>query len=237
MKILFAVTPGFHAHSFTRLLQGRRCEVDVVSSGAAALRMMRAERHDAVILHLRLDDMGGQEVLERARDAGLGVPVLMLAEARDPMAAVAALRAGADDFVGCPVGIDELAARLKAIVRRAAPQGEELMQVGRLTLDLTNRRASVEGGPVPLTGKEYDVLEALARARGRMLTKSALFAGLYLGSDAPSIKIIDVFVCKLRKKLVSALGGEDPITTIWGSGYAMPAASVPQDAPLHDVAA
>ena len=129
-----------------------------------------------------------------------------------------AFAVGADDFITKPFDHAELVARMQAILRRSKGYSEPTLRVGPLQLNLDSREVSVEGKPVHLTGKEYAILELLVLRKGMVLTKDAFLNHLYGGMDEPEMKIIDVFVCKLRKKLQSA-GAGHLISTVWGRGY------------------
>src|SRR5439155_3490477 len=128
---------------------------------------------------------------------------------------------GADDYLTKPFHKDELIARIHAIVRRSAEQAEAVVQCGDLAVRLGAKRAEIAGKPVNLTGKEYAMLELLALRKGSTLTKEMFLNAMYGGMDEPEMKIIDVFICKLRKKLAEASGGKDYIETVWGRGYAL----------------
>src|SRR3954453_2680388 len=120
-----------------------------------------------------------------------------------------------------PFHKDELVGRIQAIVRRSKGHALSVISTGDLTLDLVQKTVTVRGSNVHLTGKEYQMLELLSLYKGTTLTKEMFLNQLYDGMDEPDIKIIDVFVCKLRKKLVNASGGKDHIETIWGRGYTL----------------
>ncbi len=194
--------------------------VDVVDTGEEALEMARHYDYDAVVLDLMLPDMEGFEVLRRLRAAGHDTPVLVLSGLSRPQVKVRALSAGADDFITKPFDKAELVARIQAIVRRSKGYSQPGLQVGPLHLNLDSREVSVDGQPVHLTGKEYAVLELLTLRRGMVLTKEVFLNHLYGGMDEPEMKIIDVFICKLRKKLAQA-GADGLIGTVWGRGYTM----------------
>ena len=125
---------------------------------------------------------------------------------------------GADDVVCKPYDPAELQARLQAIMRRSKGYSQPVLALGTLQLSLDSREVTVAGQPVHLTGKEYAILELLVMRKGMVLTKEAFLNHLYGGMDEPEMKIIDVFICKLRKKLAEA-GAPNLIGTIWGRGY------------------
>ncbi len=182
--------------------------------------MARHYDYDAVLLDLMLPDMDGLDALRRLRASGQSAPVLVLTGLSRPQAKVAAFNAGADDVMTKPFDRAELMARIKAIVRRSKGHSQPGLQVGPMLLNLDTTEVSVDGLAVHLTGKEYAILELLALRRGMVLTKEAFLNHLYGGMDEPEMKIIDVFICKLRKKLAAA-GAPDLIGTVWGRGYIM----------------
>ena len=112
-----------------------------------------------------------------------------------------------------------MVARIHAVVRRSQGHAESVVQVGDLTVNLDAKTAEIAGERVPLTGKEYQMLEYLSLRKGSTVTKEMFLGQLYGGMDEPEIKIIDVFICKLRKKLADASNGKDYIETVWGRGY------------------
>jgi len=161
------------------------------------------------------------DVLRSLRRAKVKTPVLILSGAADVGGKVAALAAGADDYLVKPCHKDELVARLRAVIRRSAGHADSTITVGDVSLNLDAKIVHVKGVRVHLTGKEYQTLELLALRRGKTLCKDVFLTNLYGGMDEPGAKIIDVFICKLRQKLTRASGGKQHIETVWGGGYVM----------------
>ena len=194
--------------------------MDAVDSGEEALELARLYDYDIVLLDIGLPDMEGYEVVRRLRAGRVETPVLILSGLSRPGAKVKGFGVGADDFITKPFDQQELVARIHAVVRRAKGFAQPTLSVGDLTLNLASREVTVAGTPVHLTAKEYAVLELLTLRRGTVLTKEAFLNHLYGGMDEPEVKIIDVFICKLRKKLAQA-GADNLIGTVWGRGYVM----------------
>jgi two-component system, cell cycle response regulator CtrA len=226
MKVLIVEDNGLMAQMITAALVRKKFNVTVVSDGYSALDHLAAYEFDAVVLDLRLRGECGLDVLNRARKSGLRTPVLILSGDLETETKVAALQAGADDYLTKPFKSDELAARLTAIIRRANGHDRSEIQIGRLVLQLDTKEARVGDTVVNLTTKEYDLLEVLALRKGQAVTKETILTKLYGGRDEPHAKIIDVFVCKLRKKL-AALVGDSLIRTVWSRGYVLEEASLP----------
>jgi two-component system cell cycle response regulator CtrA len=174
-----------------------------------------------VVLDLQLPDMSGFDVLKALRVAKMRTPVLILSGNAIVEDKVKALRLGADDYMTKPFQKDELVARIQALVRRSKGHSVSLVTTGRLTLDLDRKIVEVDGAPIHLTEKEYQMLELLSLRKGMTLSKETFLNHLYGDKDEPEMKIIDVFICKLRKKLDTATDGVDYIETIWGRGYAL----------------
>jgi len=168
-----------------------------------------------------LPDMDGYEVLRRLREARVETPIMILSNLKKPDNKIKGLGFGADDYLTKPFDKRELVARVQAISRRSKGHADSVIQTGKLDVNLDARTVSVEGKPVHLTGKEYGILELLSLRKGTTLTKEMFLNHLYGGMDEPELKIIDVFVCKLRKKLSTATEGENYIETVWGGGYVL----------------
>ncbi|TPG41845.1 DNA-binding response regulator [Roseomonas nepalensis] len=220
MRVLLVEDDLTTSRGVTLMLKAQGMMVDAVDTGEEALEMARLYEYDIVVLDLMLPDMEGYEVVRRLRASRSTTPVLILSGVSRPGAKVQGFGAGADDFIVKPFDSQELVARIQAIVRRAKGFAQPSISVGSLTLDLGARGATVGGKPVHLTGKEYAILELLTLRKGAVMTKEAFLNHLYNGMDEPEMKIIDVFICKLRKKLVQA-GCEDLIGTVWGRGYVL----------------
>jgi two-component system cell cycle response regulator CtrA len=148
-------------------------------------------------------------------------PILILSGNAIVEAKVKALGFGADDYMTKPFHKDELVARIQAVVRRSKGHSQSVITTGKLTVNLDAKTVEVDGSRVHLTGKEYQMLELLSLRKGTTLTKEMFLNHLYGGMDEPELKIIDVFICKLRKKLAVACNGEHYIETVWGRGYVL----------------
>lgn len=220
MRILLVEDDRSSALSVQAILRGASMVVDAVASGEEALEMARIYDYDLMLLDLGLPDMDGYEVLRALRAGRNPVPVLILSANARPEARVKAFNAGADDFLPKPFDGRELVARIQAIVRRGKGYCEPSLSMGNLSLNLGSREVRVGDQQVHLTGKEFAILELLMLRRGMTQTKEAFLNHLYGGLDEPDAKIIDVFVCKLRKKLTDA-GAGNVIGTVWGRGYVM----------------
>lgn len=225
MRALVAEDDLQVARGISLLLKTTDTTVDHVDTGEEALALSRHYEYDIVLLDLILPDIDGFEVLRRMRIARNETPVLILSGLTRPQDKVKGLGLGADDFISKPFDKPELLARIQAVVRRSRGFSQPILQIGPLQLNLNNREASVDGNRVPLTDREYSILELLGLRQGTMVTKGALMNYLYDGLDEPDIKVIDVFIHKLRRKLMKA-GAEDMIATVWGHGYLMREPSV-----------
>jgi two-component system cell cycle response regulator CtrA len=194
--------------------------VEHTETGEDAVELAKLYDFDIVILDLRLPDIDGGEVVRRLRASDVHVPVLILSGVADRHEKIRGLICGADDYLTKPFDKEELAARLQAIVRRSKGHAASVIRVGRMTVDLDAKRVEIDGKPLHVTGKEYGILELLSLRKGMTLTKETFLDHLYGGMDEPEQKIIDVFICKLRKK-IAALTGEQHIETVWGRGYTL----------------
>ena len=220
MRVLLVEDDAEAARGVSLLLKAAGTVVDVAGVGEEALELSRHYDYDIVILDLMLPDMEGYEVVRRMRAARMETPVLILSGLSRPQAKVKGLALGADDFITKPYDRSELVARIQAVVRRSKGFSQPSLRVGELQLNLDSHEVFVNGTAVPLTGKDYAILELLTLRKGMILTKEAFLNHLYGGMDEPEMKIIDVFICKLRKKLKSA-GAGNVIGTVWGRGYMM----------------
>ena len=165
--------------------------------------------------------MHGYEVLRQIRLSRINTPILILTGADDTETKIKGFGFGADDYLTKPFHREELVARIHAIIRRSKGHSQSVIRTGRICVNLDSKSVDVDGQTVHLTGKEYQMLELLSLRKGTTLTKEMFLNHLYGGMDEPELKIIDVFICKLRKKLAEATGGDSHIETVWGRGYVL----------------
>ncbi len=209
------------ADALSAMLEDAGFIVYTTNLGEEAIDLVRAWAFHLVLLDLALPDMAGQTVLHKIRQTRPETPIIIISGDDDVDARIAGLLDGADDFITRPFHNNELMARIHAILRRARVSTPTEIEMGPLHIDLSAHRATVHGQVVPLTGKEYACLEYLAVKRGTTVTKEMFLAHLYGGRNEPEMKIIDVFICKMRRKLADA-SAPDVIETIWGRGYTIP---------------
>lgn len=220
MRVLLVEDDAATAGMMELMLKSEGFNVYTTDLGEEGVDLAKLYDYDAVSLDLNLPDMNGFDVLRQIRAAGVTTPVLICSGTTDVRAKVKALDAGADDYMTKPFHKDELVARLRAIIRRSRGLAKSSVTIGALTVRLDQKTADVGGQHIPLTGKEWRVLEVLALRKDRPVTKDEFLNHLYGGMDEPELKIIDVFVCKLRKKLTAAGAGR-VIQTVWGRGYSL----------------
>jgi two-component system cell cycle response regulator CtrA len=220
MRVLLVEDDVTAARGIALMLKSGGAVVDTADTGEEALELVRHYDYDVVVLDLMLPDMEGYDVVRRMRASRIEVPVLILSGLSRPQAKVKGLGVGADDFITKPFDKAELLARMQAVVRRSKGFSQPVLTIGVLRLNLDSREVKINNTVVHLTGKEYAILELLVLRKGMVLTKEAFLNHLYGGMDEPEMKIIDVFICKLRKKLAAA-GADNLIGTVWGRGYTM----------------
>ncbi len=221
MRVLVVEDDASLAKSIELMLRSDGYVCDVTDLGEDGLEIGKLYDYDIIILDLMLPDIDGYEVLRRLRQARVKTPILILSGLSGLDDKIKGLGFGADDYLTKPFDKRELTARLQAVVRRSKGHSDSVIQTGKLSVNLDARTVEVEGQPIHLTGKEYGILELLSLRKGTTLTKEMFLNHLYGGIDEPELKIIDVFVCKLRKKLSMATGGENYIETVWGRGYVL----------------
>lgn len=219
MRVLVIEDDALTAQSIEFALAPEGIICDKAHLGKEGLEIGQLYDYDLIILDLLLPDIDGYEVLLRLRSSKVKIPVLILSGLTTPEQKIKGLGFGADDYLSKPFNKGELIARIQAIVRRSKGHSESLIKFDKVVLNLDSRIVEVNNRPVHLTNKEYAILELLAMRKGTVLTKEMFLNHLYSGMDEPEVKIIDVFICKLRKKLADASGGTNYIETIWGRGY------------------
>lgn len=220
MRVLMVEDDPNTAKSVELMLQREGMVVDIASLGEDGLEIGKLYDYDIILLDLMLPDMDGYEVLRRLRASKVETPVFILSGMGEPDKKVKGLGFGADDYLTKPFDRAELVARIQAIVRRSKGHSQSVIQTGDLLVNLDNRAVYLKSVPLHLTTKEYGILELLTLRKGQTLSKEQFLNHLYGVIDEPELKIIDVFICKLRKKL-AAVSDDSYIETVWGRGYVL----------------
>lgn len=192
--------------------------VDCAADGERADLLTHAERYDAIVLDLGLPKIDGLTLLRRWRDAGVTVPVLVLTARGSWHEKVQGIDGGADDYVAKPFRMEEVLARLRALIRRSAGRPEAELRSGAIALDPRAARVTLNGHPVRLTGHEFRVLSYLMHHRGRVVPQTELSDHIYAENEDRDSNTVEVFVARLRRKL-----GASAIETVRGLGYRMDA--------------
>ena len=209
------------ARSVELMLTSESFNVYATHLGEEGVDLGKLYDHDIILLDLNLPDMSGYEVLRSLRVTKIKTPILILSGMAGIEDKVKGLGHGADDYLTKPFHKDELVARIHAIVRRSKGHSQSVIQTGELVVNLETKTVEVDGARVHLTGKEYQMLELLSLRKGTPLTKEMFLNHLYGGMDEPEPKIIDVFICKLRRKLANACNGKNFVETVWGRGHVL----------------
>jgi two-component system cell cycle response regulator CtrA len=221
MRVLLIEDDATVSRSIELMLSQSGFNVYTTDLGEEGLDLGKLYDYDIILLDLNLPDMSGYDVLRKLRSAKIETPILILSGLNGIDDKVKGLGFGADDYVTKPFHKQELVARINAIVRRSKGHSESVIRSGDLTVNLDTKTVEVRDQRVHLTGKEYAMLELLSLRKGTTLTKEMFLNHLYGGMDEPELKIIDVFICKLRKKLATASDGQNFIETVWGRGYVL----------------
>ncbi|RRH75063.1 response regulator transcription factor CtrA [Falsigemmobacter faecalis] len=221
MRILLVEDDAATARSIELMLTHANLNVYCTNLGEEGIDLARLYDYDLILLDLNLPDMHGHEVLRQLRLSRVETPILILSGVDDTDNKIKGFGFGADDYLTKPFHREELVARIHAIIRRSKGHAQSVIRTGRICVNLDAKTVDVEGRTVHLTGKEYQMFELLSLRKGTTLTKEMFLNHLYGGMDEPELKIIDVFICKLRKKLAEATGGDSHIETVWGRGYVL----------------
>ena len=221
MRVLLIDDDEQLTRSIELMLKTAGFNVFTTDLGEDGVDLGKVYEYDLIILDLGLPDISGYEVLKQLRMSRVNTPVLILSANPDIEAKVKTLGYGADDYLTKPFNKDELIARITAIVRRSKGHAESVIRTGDIVVNLDAKTVEVNNNRVHLTGKEYQMFELLSLRKGTTLTKEMFLNHLYGGMDEPELKIIDVFICKLRKKLAQSTGGDHFIETVWGRGYVL----------------
>ncbi|MEL6979707.1 MAG: response regulator transcription factor [Pseudomonadota bacterium] len=221
MRILIIEDDSSMASSIELLLSQEGFNVYTTDLGEEGVDLGKLYDYDLIVLDITLPDMSGFDVLKQLRVAKIATPILILSGLGQTENKVRGFGFGADDYMTKPFNKDEFIARIHAIIRRSKGHSQSVISTGKIKVNLDAKTVEVDGRRVHLTGKEYQMLELLSLRKGTTLTKEMFLNHLYGGLDEPELKIIDVFICKLRKKLSAATEGENYIETVWGRGYVL----------------
>jgi len=221
MRVLLVEDDPTTAKSIELMLGHANLNVYTTELGEEGIDLAKLYDYDLILLDLNLPDMSGHDVLRQLRMARVETPILILSGEDATDSKLKGFGFGADDYLTKPFHREELIARIHAIIRRSKGHAQSIIRTGKVSVNLDAKTVEAEGEPVHLTGKEYQMLELLSLRKGTTLTKEMFLNHLYGGMDEPELKIIDVFICKLRKKLSEATGGDSYIETVWGRGYVL----------------
>ena len=221
MRILLIEDDPATSKSIELMLGHANFNVYTTDLGEEGINLAKLYDYDLILLDLVLPDINGHVVLRQLRVARIDTPILILSGETDTENKMRGFGSGADDYLTKPFHREELIARIHAIIRRSKGHSQSIIKTGDIEVNLDGKTVEVRGNTVHLTGKEYQMLELLSLCKGTTLTKEMFLNHLYGGMDEPELKIIDVFICKLRKKLSEATGRENHIETVWGRGYVL----------------
>ena len=235
MRVLLIEDDPTTSKSIEMMLTHANLNVYATDLGEEGVDLAKLYDYDLILLDLDPPDMTGHDVLRQLRLAKIETPILILSGDGDTDSKIKGFGFGADDYLTKPFHREELVARIHAIIRRSKGHAQSVIRTGEINVNLDAKTVDVGGQAVHLTGKEYQMLELLSLRKGTTLTKEMFLNHLYGGMDEPELKIIDVFICKLRKKLAQATGGESHIETVWGRGYVLRDPEV-QDRPNQKLA-
>jgi len=221
MRVLLVEDDPTTSRSIELMLSHANLNVYATDLGEEGIDLAKLYDYDLILLDLALPDMHGHDVLRQLRLAKVDTPILILSGSDDTDNKIKGFGFGADDYLTKPFHREELVARIHAIIRRSKGHAQSIIRTGKIAVNLDAKTVDIDGVAVHLTGKEYQMLELLSLRKGTTLTKEMFLNHLYGGMDEPELKIIDVFICKLRKKLSQATGGDNYIETVWGRGYVL----------------
>ena len=221
MRVLLVEDDPTTSKSIELMLTHANLNVYATDMGEEGIDLAKLYDYDLILLDINLPDMNGHEVLRQLRLSRIDTPILILSGDDGTESKLKGFGFGADDYLTKPFHREELVARIHAIIRRSKGHAQSIIKTGQIAVNLDAKTVEVEGSTVHLTGKEYQMLELLSLRKGTTLTKEMFLNHLYGGMDEPELKIIDVFICKLRKKLSEATEGDNYIETVWGRGYVL----------------
>jgi DNA-binding response OmpR family regulator len=222
MKVLLVEDEAKIAHFVCAGLREQGFLVDHCGDGDQGLQLARDGDHDVILLDIMLPGRDGLSILKALRKAGKNTPILLLTARNELDDRVEGLTLGADDYLAKPFYVEELVARVHALLRRVSGERQNTLSVGDLRLDRISREVTWHGQAVDLTGREFNLIEYLMRSPGRVLTRTQILEHVWGYDFDPSTNVVDVCIQRIRRKL-SSLGtfpdGESPIESVRGVGY------------------
>jgi two-component system cell cycle response regulator CtrA len=227
MRVLLIEDDSATAQSIELMLRSEGLNVYTTDLGGEGVDLGKLYDYDIIVLDLTLPDISGYDVLRTLRLNKVRTPVLVLSGLSAIADKIKGLGFGADDYMTKPFHKKELIARIHALVRRSKGHAQSVIQTGDLVINIDNKVVEIQGQRVYLTNKEHQMLELLGLRQGKTVSKEQFLNHLCGGIEEPEQKIIDVFICKLRKKLSTASGGNQYIETIWGRGYVLREDEIP----------
>ena len=235
MRILLIHGDPAFSDQVSESVKSAGMNIYVTGTGEEGIELAKFYDYDIVLLADKLPDMDGFEVLKKLRADKVVTPILMLSQDKSTEAKIKFFGFGGDDIMArAPLHFPELIARINAIVRRCAGHATKTFQVANLVIDFDLQEVRVAGSIVPLTRREYDILAQMCMHPGTVQSKEHILNHIYGGMDEPELKIIDVFVCKIRKKLNIAKVSREVIETSWGRGYVVRIDSDANPGETHD---
>ena len=219
MRTLLIEDDRAAARTTELLLTAAGFNVYVTDEGEEGVELAKLYDYDVILLDLNLPDMDGLDVLQTLRRAKIETPIMILSGSVGIDSKVKTFSVGADDYVTKPFHKDELISRIHAVARRARGHADSVIRTGKLAVNIGARTVEMDGQPLHVTAREFQILELLSLRKGSTVTKQMFMNHLYGGLHEPELKIIDVFICKLRRKMLDATHGERHIETVWGGGY------------------
>lgn len=220
MRVMIVDKDDSKSEELAEILTKNKHQNDIVSDSLEIPDLCKYYDYDVIVISDTIDNAGVSEIVGKTRRSGISTPIICLLSRYSTKTVVDSLDAGADDVMRASTDESEFIARSKAVSRRSRGHASSVISCGKVSIDMTNKKVYVEGREIPLTKKEYGIMELLMMRKGKMQTKDAIMDHLYNGMDEPEPKIIDVFVSKIRKKLTAALAG-DVIQTHRGYGFSI----------------
>lgn len=217
MRILIIDKDKSYNQGLAFFLRNQDMIVDSVFTSEDGNELARLYDYDLILMDLALSDTSG--LLKKMRTGGIDTPIIILSALTATAHKISCFNAGADDYVVKPCDKNELYARIQAIIRRSRGYSQSQIKIGDMCVDLESKIVTIGGKVLHLTAKEYALIELLCLRRGMTVSKEQFLNHLYNGMDEPEMKIIDVFLCRIRNKIERLSNGKQYIQTIWGRGY------------------